>query len=51
MREKTRVECGTKCGKKRGIFRGMGAGHVFVGVTCAYMRDVWVRLRDAEIDV
>jgi hypothetical protein len=51
MREKTRVECGTKCGKKRGIFCGMGAGHVFVCVTCAYMRDVWIRARDGEIDV
>ena len=29
----------------------MGAGHVFVCVTCAYMRDVWIRARDAEIDV
>jgi hypothetical protein len=28
----------------------MGAGHVFVCVTCAYMRDVWIRARDGEID-
>ena len=51
MREETRVECGIACGEKRGIFRGMGAGHVCVCVTCAYMRDIMMHLRDAEIDV
>ena len=29
----------------------MGAGHVCVCVTCAYMRDMVMQLRDAEIDV
>lgn len=45
------MECGKKCGKKRGTFCGMGAGHVFVCVTCAYMRDIMMQLRDAQIDV
>ena len=29
----------------------MGAGHVFVCVTCAYMRDIWMQLRELQIDV
>ena len=29
----------------------MGAGHVCVCVTCAYMRDTVMQLRDAQIDV